>query len=226
MQTPFSVEATNLCKHVTSNDIRLDIIIDLNLQVSHAESLAILGSSGSGKSTLLSLLAGLDRPSSGDVRINGISLGELDEDGRAFIRSQYMGFVFQSFQLLPSLNALENVMLPLQLKGIKNAERLAREAIAKVGLTERIRHYPTQLSGGEQQRIAIARAFAPNPNILFADEPTGNLDGGTGKKIIDLLFDMNANSGTALILVTHDMDLAHRCQRVLKLNQGHLEAVN
>ncbi|OYY06172.1 MAG: ABC transporter, partial [Mehylophilales bacterium 35-46-6] len=184
---------------------------------------AIIGSSGSGKSTLLSLLAGLDVPTRGNVQIQAQAFSSLDEDGRAAMRSASMGFVFQSFQLLPALTALENVMLPLQLKNNADAKALSLAALEKVGLSARVKHYPKQLSGGEQQRVAIARAFATQPAILFADEPTGNLDHATGQMIIELLFNMNAEAGTTLVLVTHDTQLANRCQRQLKLNNGVLE---
>lgn len=222
MHTPFAVEAVQLNKHVSSSGQVLTILNQLELSVPTGERLAIVGSSGSGKSTLLSLLAGLDNPSSGKVLINGVDIAALDEDGRAAVRGRAMGFVFQSFQLLPALTALENVMLPLQLAGRKDAKPLATAALEKVGLAQRIRHYPKQLSGGEQQRVAIARAFAPQPAILFADEPTGNLDATTGQHIIELLFSLNAQAGTTLILVTHDMALAQRCQRVLSLQDGKL----
>lgn len=222
MRTPLAVEVVKLNKHVSSSDTLLTILHDLELVVTHGETLAIVGSSGSGKSTLLGLLAGLDSPSSGKVLINGEDIGELDEDGRAAVRGKSMGFVFQSFQLLPSLTALENVMLPLQLAGGKDANILAQAALVRVGLGQRLSHYPKQLSGGEQQRVAIARAFAPKPAILFADEPTGNLDAVTGQRIIELLFTLNAEAGTTLILVTHDLALAERCQRVLRLQDGQL----
>jgi putative ABC transport system ATP-binding protein len=223
MRTPLAVEVIKLNKHVSSSDTLLTILHDLDLAVTHGERLAIVGSSGSGKSTLLGLLAGLDSPTSGKVLINGDDIGELDEDGRAAVRGKSMGFVFQSFQLLPSLTALENVMLPLQLAGSKDANVLALAALARVGLGQRLSHYPKQLSGGEQQRVAIARAFAPKPAILFADEPTGNLDAVTGQRIIELLFTLNAEAGTTLILVTHDLALAERCQRVLRLQDGQLQ---
>lgn len=222
MSNSLVVEALQLNKHISSSESVLTILTDLNLAVPYGERLAIVGSSGSGKSTLLGLLAGLDSPSSGKVLINGQDIGLLDEDGRAAVRGRSMGFVFQSFQLLPSLTALENVMLPLQLSGRVDANALARAALARVGLEQRLSHYPRQLSGGEQQRVAIARAFAPKPAILFADEPTGNLDAATGQRIIDLLFTLNAEAGTTLILVTHDTALAGRCQRVLRLQDGQL----
>ena len=189
----------------------------------HGERLAIVGRSGSGKSTLLGLLAGLDSPSSGKVLVDGIEISSLDEDGRAAVRGRKMGFVFQSFQLLPSLTALENVMLPLQLAGNDNAQSQAKAALDRVGLSQRMSHYPRQLSGGEQQRVAIARALAPEPAILFADEPTGNLDAATGQQIIELLFSLNTEDGTTLILVTHDNTLAAGCRRRLLLNGGKLD---
>lgn len=222
MDNPIAVEAIQLSKHITSGEGTLRILTDLNLSVPAGERLAIVGSSGSGKSTLLGLLAGLDSPTSGKVLINSQHIGELDEDGRAAVRGRHMGFVFQSFQLLPSLTAIENVMLPLQLAGKPDAKALAMAALTRVGLDQRLTHYPKQLSGGEQQRVAIARAFAPGPQILFADEPTGNLDALTGKRIIELLFELNAEAGTTLILVTHDLALADRCQRTLKLVNGQL----
>lgn len=225
MHAPLAVEAVSVAKHVNSSAIRLTILSGLDLAVPHGERLAIIGSSGSGKSTLLGLLAGLDKPSEGKVLINSEDIGKLDEDGRAAIRARYMGFVFQSFQLLPSLTALENVMLPLQLAANPEARELALAALARVGLEQRLSHYPKQLSGGEQQRVAIARAFAPKPAILFADEPTGNLDAVTGQRIIELLFTLNAEAGTTLVLVTHDVALAERCQRRLQLQDGRLHAV-
>ena len=199
---------------------------DLQLQVIEGESVAIIGSSGSGKSTLLSLLAGLDNPTSGTVDIQGENFSALDEDARAAVRGKNMGFVFQSFQLLATLTALENVMLPLQLANRLDAKQVAIAALQQVGLSERLTHYPKQLSGGEQQRVAIARAFAPQPAILFADEPTGNLDLVTGERIIDLIFSLNQTQGATLILVTHDEKLAQRCNRVLRLQDGQLSAVN
>lgn len=225
MQSPYAVEAVSLSKSVVSNDTTLPILTGLNLAVPQGERLAIIGSSGSGKSTLLGLLAGLDTASSGKVLIAGEDIGQMDEDGRAAIRARYMGFVFQSFQLLGSLTALENVMLPLQLAGQRDAQAIAIAALDSVGLAARATHYPKQLSGGEQQRVAIARAFAAKPSILFADEPTGNLDVATGEAIIKLLFDLNAKSGTTLVLVTHDMNLARRCQRVLNLQGGVLSEI-
>jgi putative ABC transport system ATP-binding protein len=222
MQQPPAIQAQNLSYEFISHDNHIQVLRDLNLSILDGEQVAIIGSSGSGKSTLLSLLAGLDIPSGGDILIQGNLFSRLDEDGRAAVRSSSMGFVFQSFQLLPSLTALENVMLPLQLKAQPNAKELSFEALNKVGLSERVQHYPKQLSGGEQQRVAIARAFATSPAILFADEPTGNLDKATGQVIIELLFKMNVEAGTTLVLVTHDIDLANRCQRQLKLENGVL----
>ena len=226
MQIPYAVEAVSLSKSVVSNDTTLPILTGLNLAVPPGERLAIIGSSGSGKSTLLGLLAGLDTATSGKVLITGEDIGMMDEDGRAAMRARTMGFVFQSFQLLGSLTAFENVMLPLQLAGRADASTIAMAALESVGLATRATHYPKQLSGGEQQRVAIARAFAARPAILFADEPTGNLDVATGEAIIKLLFDLNAQSGTTLVLVTHDMQLAKRCQRVLSLQNGVLHEIN
>jgi putative ABC transport system ATP-binding protein len=225
MQSPYAVEAQSLSKSVVSNDTTLPILTSLNLAVPRGERLAIIGSSGSGKSTLLGLLAGLDTASSGKVLIAGKDIGQMDEDGRAAVRAEHMGFVFQSFQLLGSLTALDNVMLPLQLAGRRDAHAVAVSALESVGLAARATHYPKQLSGGEQQRVAIARAFAAKPSILFADEPTGNLDVATGEAIIKLLFDLNVQSGTTLVLVTHDMNLARRCQRVLNLQNGVLNEI-
>jgi len=216
------IKAENLRKQVPVEGGELEILKGITLEIKSGESVAILGASGSGKSTLLGLLAGLDLPSSGRVVIGDTDLGLLDEDGRALLRGREVGFVFQSFQLLPALTALENVMLPLELKGSKTARQEAGSFLVRVGLAERMGHYPNQLSGGEQQRVAIARAFAARPAILFADEPTGNLDTGTGGKIIDLLFELNREQGTTLVLVTHDRDLAGRCQRRLSLEAGAL----
>lgn len=225
MQASYAVEAVSLSKSVVSNDTTIQILTNLNLAVPKGERLAIIGSSGSGKSTLLGLLAGLDTASSGKVLIDGADIGQLDEDGRAAVRARHMGFVFQSFQLLGSLTAFENVMLPLQLAGRNDASSVAMAALESVGLAARATHYPKQLSGGEQQRVAIARAFAARPSILFADEPTGNLDATTGEAIIELLFELNVKSGTTLVLVTHDMNLARRCQRVLNLQNGILNEI-
>ena len=196
------------------------------MKSSQGDSAAIVGVSGSGKSTLLGLLAGLDQASGGDVIIDGVSLAGLDEDSRAALRAEKVGFVFQSFQLLPALTALENVMLPLELSGANGAEQQATTFLNKVGLGERLAHYPATLSGGEQQRVAIARAFAAQPALLFADEPTGNLDGETAEKIIDLVFSLNASAGTTLILVTHDQRLAARCQRRFAMESGRLSEIS
>lgn len=212
----------NLHKTILTTEGSLTILSAIDLQMDAGETVAIIGASGSGKSTLLGLMAGLDLPSEGNVILAGTSLTELDEDGRAAIRSQYVGFVFQSFQLLPSLTALENVMLPLELKGIAHAESTATELLARVGLAERLSHRPSQLSGGEQQRVALARAFVTLPKILFADEPTGNLDSQTGRLIIDLLMELNQEHGTTLVLVTHDEALANRCQRGIRLEAGRI----
>ena len=214
--------ARNLSKVVSSAEGELTILHDLDLELSKGDSLAIVGASGSGKSTLLGLLAGLDLPSGGAVLLAGKNLSELDEDQRARLRAEHVGFVFQSFQLLDSLNALENVMLPLELEGHADARQRARTLLERVGLGQRLTHYPRQLSGGEQQRVAIARAFAAEPDVLFADEPTGNLDSHTGERISDLLFQLNQERGTTLVLVTHDERLAHRCQRLIRLEGGHL----
>lgn len=213
----------NLGKQVTSPEGTLTILADVSFRVEAGETVAVVGASGSGKSTLLGLLAGLDVPSTGSVRIAGRDLNALDEDGRAALRAELVGFVFQSFHLLPALTALENVMLPLELAGAADARERARKILGEVGLGERVDHYPNQLSGGEQQRVAIARAFATEPKILFADEPTGSLDTRTGDRIIDLLFDLNARRGTTLILVTHDERLAERCAHRLTLDAGRLE---
>ncbi|MGB2833942.1 MAG: ATP-binding cassette domain-containing protein [Methylotenera sp.] len=225
MQPSPIVQAQHLSYEFISHDNHILVLQDLNLTILAGEQVAIVGCSGSGKSTLLSLLAGLDVPTQGSVQIQNKPFSALDEDGRAAIRAKNMGFVFQSFQLLPSLTALENVMLPLQLKNHPNAKTLSLEALSKVGLSARVQHYPKQLSGGEQQRVAIARAFATQPAILFADEPTGNLDQATGKVIIELLFSLNAEAGTTLVLVTHDVQLANRCQRQHKLERGVLNAL-
>jgi putative ABC transport system ATP-binding protein len=202
----------------------LTILADVGFSIAAGEAFAIVGASGSGKSTLLSLLAGLDVASTGRVRLGGADLGALDEDGRAALRAEKVGFVFQNFQLLPALTALENVMLPLELRGDRDAEAPARKVLEQVGLGERMTHYPRQLSGGEQQRVAIARAFVTRPALLFADEPTGNLDTTTGQQIIELLFRLNAEAGTTLVLVTHDERLAARCGRQLRLAGGRVQA--
>lgn len=216
------IKCDNLQKRVPMAGTELAILKGITLEIKSGESAAIIGASGSGKSTLLGLLAGLDEATAGTVTINGTELGALDEDGRARFRGQHIGFVFQSFQLLPALTALENVMLPLELQGQSKVAELAQNYLQRVGLGARTDHYPLQLSGGEQQRVALARAFASRPSILFADEPTGNLDTKTGEHIIDLLFELNREEGTTLVLVTHDHALAERCQRRLRLDGGEL----
>lgn len=216
------LSAHQLSKQVSSPEGTLTILSDVSFDIQRGESVAVVGPSGAGKSTLLALLAGLDLPSSGHVRLNETNLSELNEDGRARMRAESVGFVFQSFHLMPSLNALENVMLPLELAGNRDARAVAREIIEKVGLGDRWSHYPAQLSGGEKQRVAIARAFAAEPAVLFADEPTGNLDARTGANILDLMFELNQNSSTTLVLVSHDTVLAERCDRILSLDVGKL----
>jgi putative ABC transport system ATP-binding protein len=216
------IAAQQLGKAVQTSEGTLHILSSVDLSIKHGETIAIVGESGSGKSTLLGLLAGLDLPTSGKVLINDIDLTQLNEDGRAALRNQAIGFVFQSFQLLPSLTALENVMLPLELAGDRQAESAAKNLLQRVGLGHRLHHTPKQLSGGEQQRVALARAFVTRPAILFADEPTGNLDSKTGASIIDLLFELNHEQHTTLILVTHDAHLAARCQRTIALEAGRL----
>lgn len=220
IQTPAIIQVQQLGKTVPTSSGPLTILHDLSFSVATGASLAVVGSSGSGKSTLLALLAGLDVASSGDVLLAGTSLQGLNEDGRARLRGALAGFVFQSFQLLPDLNALENVMLPLELAGRSDAAALAKHWLERVGLAARLKHTPRQLSGGEQQRVALARAFAPGPKILFADEPTGSLDSATGEIIADLLFDLNREAGTTLVLVTHDETLAARCHSRLRLAAG------
>ena len=214
------MQASGLTKQVMSGDSPLTILHDVSFEVAAGESLAIVGASGSGKSTLLGLLAGLDTPTAGSVHLHGTDIFALDEDGRARLRGELAGFGFQSFQLLPALNALENVMLPLELRGASNARQRAEQSLAQVGLSARSHHRPQQLSGGEQQRVALARAFVTRPKILFADEPTGNLDIATGAQIIDLMLELNRAQGTTLILVTHDAALAGRCSRQLRLEAG------
>lgn len=210
----------NLTKTYTSGNKKLTVLEDISFEVEKGESFAIVGPSGSGKTTLLGLCAGLDRPDSGEIELCGTSLTSLSEDERALLRNQKVGFVFQNFQLLSTLTALENVAVPLELQGNKDASRLSKELLEKVGLGDRFHHYPSQLSGGEQQRVALARAFSNKPSILFADEPTGNLDEETGKKVVDLLIELNRISGTTLVIVTHDMDLARKTERILKLKGG------
>lgn len=228
METSFNAGASivrvrALTKQVATGDAQLTILEDVSFDVAAGEAVAIVGVSGSGKSTLLGLLAGLDTPSTGQVQINGHDLYALDEDGRAALRGRMVGFVFQSFQLLPAMTALENVMLPLELAGNLTAREAARAMLDRVGLGGRLRHYPKQLSGGEQQRVAIARAFVTRPALLLADEPTGNLDAATGAQVIDLMFELNREQRTTLLLVTHDEALSQRCNRVLRLAGGRLE---
>jgi putative ABC transport system ATP-binding protein len=218
------LEAELLGKQVSSPEGTLAILTDVSVSISRGETVAVMGASGAGKSTLLALLAGLDVPTSGRVRLAGNELTALDEDGRAAVRARHVGFVFQSFHLVPSLTALENVMLPLELAGRADARAAALEVLAKVGLAGRVGHYPRQLSGGEQQRVAIARAFVTRPDVLFADEPTGNLDSATGTRIMDLLFGLNEDAGATLVLVTHDRELATRCARVIQLDAGRVLA--
>jgi putative ABC transport system ATP-binding protein len=216
------LRASRLTKIVTSGDAPLTILDDVGFDVGAGDTVAVVGASGSGKTTLLGLLAGLDRPSNGDVWLDGHALSGLDEDARAALRQRLLGFVFQSFQLLPALTALENVMLPLELAGTADAAGKARAWLGRVGLAKRTTHYPKQLSGGEQQRVAIARAFAGEPKLLMADEPTGNLDNATGVEVADLMFRLNRERGTTLLLVTHDVGLASRCARRLSLAAGRL----
>jgi putative ABC transport system ATP-binding protein len=217
------VRAIALAKQINTDSLRLDILSNINFEIETGTAVAIVGASGSGKSTLLGLLAGLDLPSSGRVVIDDSDLFALDEDGRAALRARLIGFVFQSFQLLPSLTALENVMLPLELAGAPQARARATAMLERVGLAARTEHYPKQLSGGEQQRVAIARAFVRTPKLLLADEPTGNLDAATGAQIIELMFELNREQGTTLILVTHDESLSQRCTRQLRLAAGRLQ---
>jgi len=228
MSSQSSIEAVlvaeKVSKKVISPEGGLTILSDVSFTITAGESVAITGASGAGKSTLLALLAGLDQPTEGRISLNGHDLTALDEDGRAGIRAASVGFVFQSFHLVPSLNALENVMLPLELSGSENPRTTALAIIDQVGLSERWSHYPAQLSGGEKQRVAIARAFATQPAVLFADEPTGNLDSRTGGLIMDLMFELNRNSSTTLVLVTHDESLAKRCDRKIELDAGRLVA--
>ena len=217
------IKTSQLSKRVSTAESELEILRGIELEIKQGETAAIVGASGSGKSTLLGLLAGLDTPSAGAILLDGTNIVNLDEDQRAILRSQKVGFVFQSFQLLPALTALENVMLPLELAGIAHAREKSEEFLTRVGLDERLHHYPRTLSGGEQQRVAIARAFASQPVILFADEPTGNLDTATGANVIELLFGLNEEEGTTLVLVTHDNSLADRCQRKFTMTAGQLE---
>ncbi|ARN76008.1 ABC transporter [Oceanicoccus sagamiensis] len=218
------INAKNIEKTVATSEGSLCILKGIDLEIKQGETLAIVGSSGSGKSTLLGLLAGLDIPSSGSITLDGRDITALTEDERATVRADLVGFVFQSFQLLPSLTALENVMLPAELNGVAGARGLAEKYLQRVGLDHRFNHYPKQLSGGEQQRVALARAFASQPQILFADEPTGNLDTATGAQVIDLLFELNREEGATLVLVTHEQRLADRCQRSIQLEGGEIVA--
>lgn len=219
------VEVRQLVKRVASGGEPLTILRDVSFSIASGETVAIVGASGSGKSTLLGLVAGLDLPSSGTVALAGEDLTTLDEDARAILRGQTLGFVFQSFQLLPSLTALENVMLPLELAGIAGPRREAEYWLQRVGLAHRLRHYPKHLSGGEQQRVSLARAFAPGPRLVLADEPTGNLDAVTGLQVIELMFEINAERGTTLLLVTHDEEIASRCVRRLRMHGGELQEI-
>jgi putative ABC transport system ATP-binding protein len=214
------LEVRGLTKSYRSGDDTLTVVKDISFALETGASCAIVGPSGSGKTTLIGLCAGLDLPSAGEVLLGGVSLGALDEDGRARVRNDIVGFVFQTFQLLPTLTALENVMVPLELRGGNHARDQAVDLLKRVGLGERLSHYPAQLSGGEQQRVALARAFINRPKILFADEPTGNLDAETGKLVIQNLFALNADAGTTLVLVTHDLELAKRAQRIIRLKGG------
>ncbi len=218
--------ATHLTKQYrTANGDNLTVLDDVTFDLSAGDTFAIVGPSGSGKTTLLGLCAGLDRASSGSVVLNGVALDNLSEDERASVRNRFVGFVFQNFQLIPTLTALENVMVPLELRGDNTAEKVAREWLQKVGLSDRLDHYPTQLSGGEQQRVCIARAFSNSPKILFADEPTGNLDADNAAGIVDLIFELNRTAGTTLVLVTHDLELARKTARILKIKGGKIESV-
>jgi putative ABC transport system ATP-binding protein len=216
------LEVAGLGKTYQSAGRTLTVLDDINFAIGNGSTNAIVGPSGSGKTTLLGLCAGLDRASTGTVQLNGIDLGNLSEDKRAQVRNQYVGFIFQNFQLLPTLTALENVMVPLELRGEKNIREKALDLLDKVGLNDRGHHYPAQLSGGEQQRVSLARAFSNSPKILFADEPTGNLDAETSEKVVKLMFDLNREAGTTLVLVTHDLDLAAKTQRIIRIKGGKL----
>ena len=216
------LKAEKITKQVSSPEGTLTILAEVDLSIAAGETVAIVGASGAGKSTLLALLAGLDEPSSGRVWLNGSELTALDEDGRAAVRARHVGFVFQSFHLVPSLTAIENVMLPLELAGLPKARDAASDVLGKVNLTARREHYPRQLSGGEQQRVAIARAFVTRPAVLFADEPTGNLDSQTGERIMGLLFDLNRATNTTLVVVTHDQSIAQRCGRIIRIEAGRV----
>jgi putative ABC transport system ATP-binding protein len=216
------LKAAQITKQVSSPEGTLTILAEVDLAIAAGETVSIIGASGAGKSTLLALLAGLDEPSRGRIWLNGAELTALDEDGRAAVRARHVGFVFQSFHLVPSLTAIENVMLPLELAGRPNAREAAAEVLAKVNLSPRLAHYPRQLSGGEQQRVAIARAFVTRPAVLFADEPTGNLDSVTGERIIELLFELNRAAQTTLVVVTHDQAIAQRCGRIIRIDAGRI----
>jgi putative ABC transport system ATP-binding protein len=216
------LDIQNVTKTYKSSDRILTVLEQINFSVKAGSTMSIVGPSGSGKTTLLGLAAGLDRSSSGSIELNNIKLDNLNEDQRARVRNQYVGFIFQNFQLLPTLTALENVMVPLELRGERNVKLRAKDLLQKVGLSDRGHHYPAQLSGGEQQRVSMARAFCNNPQILFADEPTGNLDAETSEKIIELIFNLNKEAGTTLILVTHDFDLANKTGRIIKLKGGKI----
>ncbi len=218
------LEVSNLGKTYQSGGKALTVLDQINFSIEAGESAAIVGPSGSGKTTLLGLCAGLDTASTGSIVINGVSLNGLSEDARAQIRNQYVGFIFQNFQLIPTLTALENVMIPLELRGERKIEKLAKDLLDKVGLSARSHHYPAQLSGGEQQRVAIARSFSNSPKILFADEPTGNLDAETGEKVEKLIFDLNRDAGATLVLVTHDMELASKTKKIIRLKGGKIVA--
>lgn len=218
------LNVSHLGKTYTSGSKELTVLDDISFAINEGDTFAIVGPSGSGKTTLLGLCAGLDKPGTGSIELCGTELQSLSEDERALLRNQKVGFIFQDFQLLPTLTALENVSVPLELQGAKNASIVAKELLEKVGLADRVNHYPSQLSGGEQQRVALARAFSNNPSILFADEPTGNLDEETGEKVVELLFELNKEAGTTLVIVTHDLDLARKTQHILKLKGGKILA--
>ena len=216
------LNVNQLGKTYTSGSKQLTVLQDISFSIDKGDTFAIVGPSGSGKTTLLGLCAGLDRPDTGNIELCGQNLAELNEDGLALLRNREVGFIFQNFQLLPTLSALENVVVPLELQGKKNASAIGMDLLHKVGLKERFHHYPSQLSGGEQQRVALARAFSARPSILFADEPTGNLDQETGEKVVNLLFELNEEAGTTLVIVTHDMELAKKTQRILRLKGGKI----
>lgn len=218
------LNVSHLGKTYTSGSKELTVLDDISFTINEGDTFAIVGPSGSGKTTLLGLCAGLDRPGAGSIELCGTELQSLNEDERALLRNQKVGFIFQDFQLLPTLTALENVSVPLELQGAKNASVVARELLEKVGLADRVNHYPSQLSGGEQQRVALARAFSNSPSILFADEPTGNLDEETGEKVVQLLFELNKEAGTTLVIVTHDLDLARKTRHILRLKGGKILA--